>query len=103
MFPVKEFEKRFRDSLGKLDDLRDGMNGEEAEQMDELNANFEDALFVIESIDQNEEEWTEEFTDALEEIKDLCASYAEIDQPEISPILQTLRMTIQMAENNLNL
>ena len=44
MFPVKEFEKRFRERLNALDAI-----GEESgeETLDELNASYEDALFVM--------------------------------------------------------
>lgn len=39
MFPVKEFENRFRAILNALDERSDG-----SESFEELNAEFEDAL-----------------------------------------------------------
>ena len=100
MFPVKEFEKRFREILASLDEFRD-----EDEEIEEMNAEFEDALFVIECIDVNDEEWQEEFTDALEEFKDLLESYRglEEDIPELKEAADRLDMAIKMAEANLKL
>ena len=87
MFPVKEFEKRFREILASLDEFRD-----ENDEIEEMNAEFEDALFVIECIDVNDEEWEEEFTDALEE-----------EIPELNEVADRLDMAIKMAEANLKL
>ena len=100
MFPVKEFEKKFREILASLDEFR----GED-EEIEEMNAEFEDALFVIECIDVNDEEWQEEFTDALEEFKDLLESYRglEEDIPELKEAADRLDMAIKMAEANLKL
>ena len=105
MFPIKEFEKRFRGILSELDELRDGCDGDAAESMEEMNAEFEDALFVIECADVNDEEWEEEFTDALEEFKDLLEEYRALEDevPAIAETANRLEMTIQMAESNLKL
>lgn len=100
MFPVKEFEKRFREILASLDELRN-----EDEEIEEMNAEFEDALFVIECIDMNDEEWEDEFTDALEEFKDLLEGYRELSEeiPELKDASDRLDMAIRMAEANLKL
>ena len=100
MFPVKEFEKRFREILASLDEFR----GED-EEIEEMNAEFEDALFVIECIDVNEEEWEEEFTDALEEFKDLLEGYRDLSEeiPELKDAADRLDMAIKMAQSNLQL
>jgi len=100
MFPIREFEKRFREILAQLDELRDA--AEDADTMEELNAEFEDALFVIECADPNEEEWQEEFEDALEEFDDLCESYEVLKDSALEDTIQRLRMTISMARANLN-
>ena len=98
MFPVKEFEKRFREILASLDEFRD-----ENEEIEEMNAEFEDALFVIECIDVNDEEWEEEFTDALEEFRDLLDNYRDLAEeiPELNEVADRLDMAIKMAEANL--
>ncbi len=72
MFPVKEFEKRFRSILDALDACSDG-----SEAFEELNAEFEDALCILEEIDLQSDEWQEEFTDALDDFEDLAARYRE--------------------------
>lgn len=100
MFPIKEFEKRFREILASFDEFR----GED-EEIEEMNAEFEDALFVIECIDANDEEWEEEFSDALEEFKDLLDGYRSLaeENPGMEAIADRLEMTIKMAEANLKL
>ena len=105
MFPVREFEKRFRELLSGLDELKDQASGETAEAMDEMNAEFEDALFVIECINTEEEEWQEEFSDALEEFKDLCGGYRKLasDFPALAAEADRLDMIVKMAEANLGL
>lgn len=100
MFPVKEFEKRFREILASLDEFRN-----ENDEIEEMNAEFEDALFVIECIDVNDEEWQEEFTDALDEFEDLLDGYRGMtdELPELSGIADRLDMAIKMAQANLKL
>ena len=103
MFPVKEFEKRFRELLAELDEMKDQASGETAEAMDEMNAEYEDALFVIECINADDEEWQEEFTDALEEFKDLCGGYRKLasELPALAAEADRLDMIVRMAEANL--
>lgn len=105
MFPVKEFEKRFREILAQLDELRDLCDDDQTENIEEMNAEYEDALFVIECIDINDEEWTEEFSDALEEFKDLLSGYQKLAQEvsEIKDAADRLDMVIKMAEANLKI
>ena len=98
MFPLKEFEKRFREILARLDELRDDVDSDELE---ELNAEFEDALFVIECADVNDEEWQVEFEDALEEFDDLCESYADLGEPAVDEAVVRLRAVVAMARTNL--
>lgn len=100
MFPIKEFEKRFREILAGLDEFGDGN-----EEIEELNAQFEDALFVIECIDANDEDWEEEFSDALEEFKDLLEEYRDLaDEADgLNEAADRLDMAIRMAEANLKL
>lgn len=102
MFPIKEFEKRFQEILSDLDAVKEQARGEAADAMDELNANFEDALFVIESIGEDED-WREAFEDALEEFEDLHKSYCEQVQavPGLQDVAGRLNMAIGMARANL--
>ena len=102
MFPVKEFEKRFRELLAQLDELRDAADDRASGEMDEMNADFEDALFVIECIDADDDDWREEFSDALAEFRDLCADYRRLDVPGLAEAVDRLEMAVRLAENNLN-
>lgn len=105
MFPIKEFEKRFREILAQLDELRDLCDDDQIENIEEMNAEYEDALFVIECIDANDEDWAEEFADALEEFKDLLEGYQKLSEeiPEMKDAAGRLDMAIRMAQANLNL
>lgn len=100
MFPVKEFEKRFRERLDALDAICEESG---LEALEELNACFEDALFIIECINESEEEWKEEFSDALEEFRDLCGEYRGLaeDEPAIAAEAELLDNLIRLAEANL--
>lgn len=105
MFPIQEFEKRFREILADLDALRDGCSGDAAEAIEEMNAEYEDALFVIECTNADDEDWVEEFTDALEEFEDLLEEYRALEDevPNLADALNRLDMAIQMAEANLKM
>jgi len=100
MFPVKEFEKRFRERLDVLDRICEEKG---LEELEELNANYEDALFVIECINENEEDWKEEFSDALDEFRDLCGEYERLasEEPALAAEAELLNHLILMAEANL--
>ena len=72
MFPIKEFENRFRAILDDLDARTDG-----SEDFEELNAEFEDAICILEEIDLREDDWAEEFADALDDFTDLAERYRD--------------------------
>ena len=100
MFPIKEFEKRFREILTALDDVAADAQSEE---LDEMNATFEDALFVIESIGEEDEDRLEAFSDALEEFEDLCEEYDSISQeiPDVAETAGRLKMLVGMIRGNM--
>ncbi len=91
MFPIESFEKKFREILGELDALDGG------EELDELNAEFEDALFMFGTIDESEEDWQEELDDALTEFESLCEDYRALDVPGIQEIANRFDMAVKMA------
>lgn len=99
MFPVKQFEKRFREILDALDELQ--FDVEDAENFAEMNSDFEDALFVIESISMDDEDWQGAFSDALEEFKDLCDGYRAMNLPALTAVADQLSSLIGLAEANL--
>ena len=100
MYPIKEFEKRFRDLLDEIDDLRIEVD---SGKLDELAADFEDALFVIECIGANDEDWREQFTDALDEFSDIAEGSRRLagEIPRMEGIAGRMDALIQMARANL--
>lgn len=91
------FYDRFQAILDDLDEY------DMDESLEELNAQFEDTLFLMENIDMDEEDAADEIEGALEEMRDLCEEYRDLAQerPEISQKIAELDMVLQMAENNL--
>jgi len=89
------FLNRFQEILDGLDALAD------SEEMEELNAQLEDVLFLMESIDDADADADEELEGALEEIEDLLDQYRETDDPEVKQKALELDMALRMARNNL--
>ena len=91
------FVSRFQAILDELDELE--MN----EALEELNAEFEDALFMLESIDYEDAEAAEEFADSMEALRALAEEYRELsaEKPELLQKVTELEMCLEMAENNL--
>jgi len=89
------FMKRFQEILDALDEMSD------SDEMDELNAQFEDILFLMESVDPEEEDAQEELEGALEEMEDLLEEYRELEMSEIDQKITELEMALRMARNNL--
>ena len=100
MYPIKEFEKRFRGLLDEMDELRADADDEDLE---DLAADFEDALFVIECISANDEDWREQFTDALDEFSDIAEGSRRLagEIPRMEGIAGRMDALIQMARANL--
>ena len=92
MLPIAEFEARFSKILAALDDIADG------EDMEELNAEFEDALFMLSQIDPKPDDAPEEFMDALDELDALRADYARI--PSAREVAERMGMLIEFARKN---
>ena len=92
------FLARFHEILDGLDELTEG------EEMEELNAQFEDALFLMESIDPEDADAAEELEGALEELRDLPAAYRALAQedPQLDQKLLELEMALKMAAQNLD-
>ncbi len=100
MYPIKEFEKRFRGLLDEMDELRADADDEDLE---ELAADFEDALFVVECIGANDEDWREQFLDALDEFSDIAEGSRRLagEIPQMEGIAGRMDALIQMARANL--
>ena len=91
------FLERFHGILDVLDEI------EADEELDELNAQLEDVLFLMESVDVEDADAAEEIAGALEEIDDLLAAYRELSEelPELRQQALELEMARRMAGQNL--
>lgn len=89
------FMKRFQEILDALDEMC------ESDEMDELNAQFEDILFLMENIDADDEDAAEDFEGALEELEDLLEEYRELELSVIDQKITEFEMTLKMAQNNI--
>lgn len=98
MIAIKAFEARFRELLDQLDAIVEEVGDEDLE---DLNAEFEDALFMLHEIDPKSEDAAGEFDDALEEFEALRDDYARRD--DTKDISERLGMLIQMARANWSL
>ena len=96
MFPIKTFDERFRALLEALDELA-GETG--SEDLEDLNAELEDALFLISQIDFKGGDWREELRNALEELDALWEDYQ--DQPGAEDIARQMEGLIRMAEGEI--
>ena len=91
------FLERFHGILDVLDEI------EADEELDELNAQLEDVLFLMESVDVEDADAAEEIAGALEEIDDLLAAYRALAEelPELRQQALELEMARKMAGQNL--
>lgn len=91
------FCERFQSILDALDAF------ELDEDLEELNAQFEDVIFLMENIDEDDADAAEEIQGALEEMQDICADYQHQAQhrPELNQKALELDMALQMARRNL--
>ena len=91
------FLERFHGILDELDEI------EADEELDELNAQLEDVLFLMESVDVEDADAAEEIAGALEEIDDLLAAYRALAEelPELRQQALELEMARRMAGQNL--
>ncbi len=91
------FCSRFESILDELDEF------EMDEDLEELNAQLEDALFFMRSLDEEEED-SEETQGALEEVEGLLAEYQALSErrPELRQKVLELEMAVEMAKRNLN-
>ena len=96
---MKAFLQRFQAILDAMDEF------EADEELEEINAQLEDTIFLIESIDETDEDAAEEIADAFDDLDDIAADYLDYaeDDPEILEKANELKMTIEMARRNLHI
>lgn len=101
MFPIRDFMERFGELLSELDALAADCDGEACEDLEDLNAELEDALLLLG--EWKPEDDAEELADALEELCALAEDYRALSDrvPGLSDIADRLRMAADMALGNL--
>ena len=101
MFPIQTFLDRFGALLEQLDALTEDCAGDAAEDLDDLNAEFEDALMLLGEYRGDDD--PEELSDALEDLKALAGDYRALSGgiPEIAALADQLEMAAEMALGNL--
>ena len=90
---LEGFQERFQSILDDFDGF------EMDEELEELNAQLEDALFLMECYGDD----AEELQGAIEEIDGLLAEYRALSgrRPELRQKVLELEMAVEMADRNL--
>ena len=91
------FLERFQGILDELDEI------DASEELEELNAQLEDVLFLMDSVDVEDADAAEELAGAREEIDDLLAASRDLSGalPELRQQALELEMARRMAGQNL--
>lgn len=94
---LKGFIERFHGILDAFDAL------DADEEREELNAEFEDAIFLLECVNPEDAEADEEIEGALDEIDALCGDYHSVagKDPDVLEIARQMEMASRMARQNL--
>ena len=100
MFPMQTFLPRFYGILAALDELADGAAAS-SEDLEDLNAELEDALMLIDALKPEDER--EELLEALEDVRALAGDYQALakDEPRVAVLARQLAMAADMAISNL--
>lgn len=89
----------YRARLSKLLEAFDALakNCGDTDALDELNAEFEDALLLLSEIRESSDGWEEELDDALEEFAALAGDYRALakDIPALAPLAEQLAEAAQ--------
>jgi hypothetical protein len=97
MFPMETIQSKLQEVLDRLDDFKDSGIVDDLEDFEELNAEFEDALFTLECADPDDEDWAETVEAVADELGDLCARYSALLVPELEEDIELLSMLTSMA------
>ena len=103
MFPVKEFAARFGEILEALDAVRDDCAADAAEDMDDLNAELEDAILMLNEFKADDEDLVEELGDQMDHLKFLAGDYRKLagEIPALAELTDRLETAADMAMNEL--
>jgi len=97
-------KKAFAGFMERLQNILDEMdNIEMTDELEELNAEFEDALFMLEDFDPDDGDAQEELEESLDELNALLANYRELcdEIPALCQQVTEFEMCLKMIENNM--
>ena len=90
--------EKFIDELNALLDELDSFS--DNDEIEELNANLEDVLFMLSESD-DESDFEDELKDAIEELRDIAAGYREIPETaKYGDSISAIAARIAMVMNN---
>lgn len=101
MFPIQSFIERFEGVLEQLDALAEDCAPDAAEDLEDLNAELEDALLLLNECKKGDD--PEELADALEDLRALAGDYRGLADgiPALASLADQLEMAAGMALGNL--
>ena len=101
MLPIRQFEARFREILEELDALAEAADSEDLEDM---NAELEDALMLLSEIGAEDADRDEQLADALDELAALADGYLAMADgvPGLMEPARRLEMVVDLARENLD-
>ena len=103
MASTKEFKKRYLELLEELDALGNGdqLTDDQADDLDDLNAEFEDAILLLDALDPESPDFQEELEDALDEFDALAGDYRDFSEalPELAALADRLEGLIALTRN----
>ena len=102
MLSTRGFMERFGELLSELDALAEDCDGEAGEDLEDLNAELEDALLLLG--DWKPEDGAEELADALEDLRALAGDYRALSGsvPGLADLAGRLAAAADMALGNLD-
>ena len=80
MFPIQSLIERVEEILAELDALAEALDGEDADDVEELNAELEDALLLLCELKPQDEDFDDDLADALEELRALAGDYRALSR-----------------------
>ena len=103
MFPAKQMNERFAELLSELDGMAENCAGEAAEDLEDLNAEFEDILLLVADLKVEAADFREEYAGALEDLLALAGDYEALarELPDLEEPARRLRMVTETAMGSL--
>lgn len=103
MAATNAFKERYLTLLEELDELAgsDALTDEQTDDLDDLNAEFEDAILLLDSLDPENTDFEEELEDALAEFDALAEDYRDYSEvvPEFGALADRLEGLIALTRN----